>query len=129
MEPLRTTPLRVSTGLAPLHDSQPDGPDEAVVFVHGNPGPMDDFEVLIPAVAGVARVVAIDMPGFGRAVDVELAAVRKRACGWQDGPASERWTHLFTTFGPDTLTELRQAWAAADGGAHVDPVAQRNRDR
>jgi malonyl-CoA O-methyltransferase len=25
----------------------------------------------------------------------------------------------FTTFGPDTLRELRQAWAAADGGTHV----------
>jgi malonyl-CoA O-methyltransferase len=26
---------------------------------------------------------------------------------------------MFTTFGPDTLMELRRAWAAADGGAHV----------
>jgi malonyl-CoA O-methyltransferase len=25
----------------------------------------------------------------------------------------------FTTFGPDTLRELRSAWSAADGGAHV----------
>jgi malonyl-CoA O-methyltransferase len=25
----------------------------------------------------------------------------------------------FTTFGPDTLRELREAWAAADGGTHV----------
>ncbi len=25
----------------------------------------------------------------------------------------------FTTFGPDTLRELRKAWAAADGGTHV----------
>ncbi|HEY1898218.1 MAG TPA: malonyl-ACP O-methyltransferase BioC [Steroidobacteraceae bacterium] len=25
----------------------------------------------------------------------------------------------FTTFGPDTLRELRHAWAAADGGSHV----------
>jgi malonyl-CoA O-methyltransferase len=28
---------------------------------------------------------------------------------------------MFTTFGPDTLIELRQAWTAADGGAHVSP--------
>ena len=30
---------------------------------------------------------------------------------------------MFTTFGPDTLIELRRAWAAADGGrhAHVSP--------
>ena len=26
---------------------------------------------------------------------------------------------LFTTFGPDTLKELRAAWQAADGGVHV----------
>jgi len=26
---------------------------------------------------------------------------------------------LFTTFGPDTLRELRQSWSAVDGGAHV----------
>jgi malonyl-CoA O-methyltransferase len=26
----------------------------------------------------------------------------------------------FTTFGPDTLAELREAWAAADGGVHVN---------
>jgi len=28
---------------------------------------------------------------------------------------------LFTTFGPDTLWELRDAWAAADGHSHVSP--------
>ncbi|MBI2397278.1 MAG: malonyl-ACP O-methyltransferase BioC [Xanthomonadales bacterium] len=27
---------------------------------------------------------------------------------------------LFTSFGPDTLTELRQSWAAVDGGPHVN---------
>ncbi len=26
---------------------------------------------------------------------------------------------IFSTFGPDTLKELRQAWSAVDGGAHV----------
>lgn len=28
---------------------------------------------------------------------------------------------MFTTFGPDTLWELRDAWAAADGHSHVSP--------
>jgi len=28
---------------------------------------------------------------------------------------------LFSTFGPDTLRELRAAWSAADGGVHVSP--------
>jgi malonyl-CoA O-methyltransferase len=29
----------------------------------------------------------------------------------------------FTTFGPDTLKELRQAWSRADGNSHVSPFA------
>jgi len=28
---------------------------------------------------------------------------------------------MFSSFGPDTLTELRQAWAAVDGTSHVSP--------
>ncbi len=28
---------------------------------------------------------------------------------------------MFTTFGPDTLRELRAAWAEVDGGSHVSP--------
>ena len=48
-----------------VYDSDPSR-REAVVFVHGNPGPMDDWEELIPAVS-FARVVAMDMPGYGRA--------------------------------------------------------------
>jgi malonyl-CoA O-methyltransferase len=28
---------------------------------------------------------------------------------------------LFSTFGPDTLIELRASWAAVDGGSHVSP--------
>jgi len=49
-----------------VYDSGPADSTEAVVFVHGNPGPMDDWAELIPAVAGFARVIAMDMPGFGR---------------------------------------------------------------
>jgi pimeloyl-ACP methyl ester carboxylesterase len=49
-----------------VYDSNP-GEREAVVFVHGNPGPMDDWEALAPAAVEFARVVAMDMPGYGRA--------------------------------------------------------------
>jgi pimeloyl-ACP methyl ester carboxylesterase len=49
-----------------VHDSAPDQ-REAVVFVHGNPGPMDDWADLAPTVATFVRVVAMDMPGYGRA--------------------------------------------------------------
>jgi pimeloyl-ACP methyl ester carboxylesterase len=40
---------------------------EAVVFVHGNPGSSRDWLTLGARVAEFARVVAPDMPGFGRA--------------------------------------------------------------
>ncbi len=30
---------------------------------------------------------------------------------------------MFTSFGPDTLMELREAWTAADGHSHVSPFA------
>jgi pimeloyl-ACP methyl ester carboxylesterase len=39
--------------------------DEAVVFVHGNPGSADDWERYVGAVAGLARAVALDLPDFG----------------------------------------------------------------
>ncbi len=40
---------------------------EAVVFVHGNPGPSDDFHYLLPQIGAFTRAIAPDMPGFGRA--------------------------------------------------------------
>ncbi|MET0286780.1 MAG: alpha/beta hydrolase [Polyangiales bacterium] len=50
-----------------VHDSGLRTQSEAVVFVHGNPGPMDDWESLLPPVSRFARVVAMDLPGYGRA--------------------------------------------------------------
>ncbi len=40
---------------------------EAVVCVHGNPGPADDWRRLVARTGAFARVVAPDMPGFGEA--------------------------------------------------------------
>ena len=44
----------------------PDGA-EAVVFVHGNPGPADDWRDLLPRAGELGRAIAPDMPGYGRA--------------------------------------------------------------
>jgi pimeloyl-ACP methyl ester carboxylesterase len=42
---------------------------EAVVFVHGNPGSADDWELLIAAAAGAGkRALATDLPDFGETV-------------------------------------------------------------
>ena len=43
------------------------GLDEAVVFVHGNPGSSLDWERLARGVGEFGRAVAMDMPGFGAA--------------------------------------------------------------
>src|SRR5262249_21707913 len=44
----------------------PDGA-EAIVFVHGNPGPADDWRELLTRAGGLGRAIAPDMPGYGRA--------------------------------------------------------------
>ena len=49
-----------------VREGGPAGP-EAVVFVHGNPGSSRDWIRLATPVSEFARVVAPDMPGFGRA--------------------------------------------------------------
>lgn len=50
-------------------EAGPEEADEAVVFVHGNPGSCDDWERLAGAVgaAGV-RAVALDLPDFGETI-------------------------------------------------------------
>ena len=44
----------------------PDGA-EAVVFVHGNPGPADDWRELLSRTGELGRAIAPDMPGYGQA--------------------------------------------------------------
>ena len=44
----------------------PDGA-EAVVFVHGNPGPADDWRDLLTRAGELGRAIAPDMPGYGHA--------------------------------------------------------------
>jgi pimeloyl-ACP methyl ester carboxylesterase/flavin-dependent dehydrogenase len=44
----------------------PDGA-EAVVFVHGNPGPADDWRDLLARAGKLGRAIAPDMPGYGYA--------------------------------------------------------------
>jgi pimeloyl-ACP methyl ester carboxylesterase len=52
---------------SPYLEAGPDGADEAVVFVHGNPGPGRDFERLVARTGEFARAIAPDFPGFGTA--------------------------------------------------------------
>jgi pimeloyl-ACP methyl ester carboxylesterase len=103
-----------------------DGPSEtaaateAVVFVHGNPDAGGDWEPLLTKVAGFAKVVAPDMPGFGRAdkradQDYTLAGFAAHLAGVIDQLGIDRVHVVAHDFGgPFALT-----WAAA----HPDRLA------
>ena len=41
--------------------------EEAIVFLHANPGSSRDWEPLLAEAARFARVIAFDLPGFGAA--------------------------------------------------------------
>jgi pimeloyl-ACP methyl ester carboxylesterase len=61
--------LEVSVGgvRSPVLMAGPRDGAEAVVFVHGNPGPADDWRDLLTGAGELGRAVAPDMPGYGRA--------------------------------------------------------------
>lgn len=52
---------------SPYLHAGPVGADEAVVFVHGNPGPAEDWRRLVARTGAFARAIAPDMPGYGAA--------------------------------------------------------------
>jgi pimeloyl-ACP methyl ester carboxylesterase len=52
---------------SPVMQAGPPHATEAVVFVHGNPGPSDDWTDLLQRVGAFARALAPDMPGYGSA--------------------------------------------------------------
>src|SRR5687768_215543 len=52
---------------SPYLQAGPADAEEAVVFVHGNPGPGEDWRRLVVRTGAFARAVAPDMPGFGDA--------------------------------------------------------------
>jgi pimeloyl-ACP methyl ester carboxylesterase/2-polyprenyl-6-methoxyphenol hydroxylase-like FAD-dependent oxidoreductase len=67
-EDVRTRELAVGGVRTPLREAGPAGADEAVVFLHGNPGSGADWEPLLAAVGRERRALAWDAPGFGQAV-------------------------------------------------------------
>lgn len=48
------------------------GRGPAVVFVHGNGADLSTFDGVYPAVAAGRRVIAVDLPGFGKSAKPEL---------------------------------------------------------
>jgi pimeloyl-ACP methyl ester carboxylesterase len=52
---------------SPYLHAGPTDASEAVVFVHGNPGPAQDWRRLVARTGAFARAVAPDLPGYGGA--------------------------------------------------------------
>jgi pimeloyl-ACP methyl ester carboxylesterase len=63
----QSTPIAVAGVRSPVLHAGPPDATEAVVFVHGNPGPGADWIDLLSRVGEFARVLAPDMPGYGSA--------------------------------------------------------------
>jgi pimeloyl-ACP methyl ester carboxylesterase len=64
---LHTRSITINGVSVPILAGGLESSDEAVVFVHGNPGSGRDWELLAGEVSKFARSIAPDMPGFGRA--------------------------------------------------------------
>lgn len=52
---------------SPVLQAGPADASEAIVFVHGNPGPKEDWTDLLGRAGAFARSIAPDMPGYGAA--------------------------------------------------------------
>jgi pimeloyl-ACP methyl ester carboxylesterase len=63
----RHSEITVDGVRSPVLEAGPEAPAEAVVFVHGNPGSIHDWERLLEATGENGRAIALDMPGFGDA--------------------------------------------------------------
>ncbi len=67
MNGLTTTAVTVNGVRSPVLQAGDPDANEAVVFVHGNPGPKEDWEALLQRTGEFGRAVAADMPGYGTA--------------------------------------------------------------
>ena len=67
MSEVRTTAVTVNGVASPTLQAGDESASEAVVYVHGNPGPKEDWLGLVRATGDFARAVASDMPGYGAA--------------------------------------------------------------
>ena len=67
MAAIESAEVAVAGGRTRVLATGPADAAEAVVFVHGNPGPADDWRDLLGRAGDLGRAIAPDLPGFGRA--------------------------------------------------------------
>ena len=97
----------------------PDGA-EAVVFVHDNPGPADDWRDLLPRAGELGRAIAPDMPGYGRAGKPNTSATRWTATPdtWRRCSISSRITRAHIV-----AHNFGGPWALARAARHPGALA------
>jgi pimeloyl-ACP methyl ester carboxylesterase len=64
---LRSSEVIVNGVRSPVLEGGPAGAEEAIVFVHGNPGIAAHWKPLLEPAGAFARAIALDMPGYGGA--------------------------------------------------------------
>ena len=93
--------------------------EEAVVFVHGNPGSKSDWWELANAISPIGRAVALDMPGYGQAdrpahFDYTVEGYARYLAGALDQLAISR-AHL-------VLHDFGGPWGLAWAAAHPNQI-------
>ncbi len=114
---LRPGEVRVDGVRSPLLEGGPHHAEEAVVFVHGNPGSSRDWVELAGAASTFTRVVALDMPAFGKAdrpkrFEYTVAGYARHLAGALDGLGIHR-AHL-------VLHDFGGPWGLLSAAAHPD---------
>jgi pimeloyl-ACP methyl ester carboxylesterase len=93
---------------------------EAVVFVHGNPGPAEDWRELLSHTGEFARAVAPDMPGYG-------SADKPRHFSYTIGGYADHLTGVLRELGIDrahlVLHDFGGPWGLAWAARHPDAFA------
>jgi pimeloyl-ACP methyl ester carboxylesterase len=105
---------------SPVLQAGPTDAAEAVVFVHGNPGPGSDWSDLLGRVGEFARALAPDMPGYGEAdkpahFDYTIEGYARHLGGLLE-ELDVRRAHL-------VAHDFGGAWALAWAVAHPDAFA------
>jgi pimeloyl-ACP methyl ester carboxylesterase len=120
LAPVREDAAVVGGVRSPYLHAGPTDAEEAVVFVHGNPGPAADWRRLVARAGAFARAVAPDLPGYGGAdkpqrFDYTVAGYARHLGGILDRLHISR-THL-------VLHDFGGPWGLAWAADHPDRFA------
>jgi pimeloyl-ACP methyl ester carboxylesterase len=112
--------MNVDCVRSPVRASGADDGNEAVVFLHGNPGSSEDWLDLLAATGDFTRAIAPDMPGFGKAdrprnFDYTVAGYARHLAGLLHGLGVTR-AHL-------VLHDFGGPWGLAWAAEHREAIA------